>query len=300
MGILDEIPPAEPLASLLALQEVAPLHYRSVGKDRNFNGEVFGGQYLALAVKAAMLAAEGRAPHAIQGFFLRSASAARPVDFHVERTRDGRAFAHRRITATQEGREAFRAEVSLHDWEDGNPSHAARPPAVVPPEGRTSMQQFVRAHAGELAPASVRRALNRTTFDTCYEDPALTIMRSPDRPALDVWVWPKEPPPPGDAVAYYATLAYLSDACANFACRATYAENIYDGSHFSVSLNHAIWFHARPRPIGHVLFSMDSPFSGGGLGFNRGTIFGRDGDILASVVQEALIRYSRPMTESGS
>jgi acyl-CoA thioesterase-2 len=294
MSILAEIPPGPPLAELLALEQVAEGHYRSVGKDRNLNGEVFGGQYLALAVKAAMLSAGGRAPHAMHAFFLRGASADRPVDFHAEQTREGRAFAHRRITASQDAREVFRAEISLHDWEDGHPEHGAAPPRVVPPEGLQSAHQFIRDHLDELNPVGVRRALGRTSFDSAYQDPAYTFLKSPDRTGFDAWVWPKDPPEADDRVGYFATIAYLTDAFGNFACRASHAPNCYDGSTGSTSLNHAVWFHGRPRPLDYLLFSMDSPFSGGGLGLNRGTIFDRQGNILASMVQEALIRYPQP------
>ena len=289
----EDIPPGEKLAQLLKLSDVGNDVYRNVGKDRNANGEVFGGQYLALAVSAAMRSAGGRAPHALQGFFLRSADAELPVDYVVERTRDGRAFSHRRVTALQGGKEAFRAEVSLHDWEDGQPSHSASPPTVPPPEDLVRHHDFVRENAAVLDPVTVRRVLGRTSFENCFRRPGLTVVASNDEPALNVWVYPNDPPPSDDPVAFYATLAYLSDSCGNFSSRTIHAANLFDGSTMSATLNHSVWFHARPRPIGWILYVMDSPFAGGGLGYNRGTMYDREGNVLASVVQEALIRWGQ-------
>jgi len=109
-------------------------------------------------------------------------------------------------------------------------------------------------------------------------------------PAVAGWIRPNPPPPEDDPVAYYATLAYISDACANFASRVTHSTNLHDGSLSSVSLNHAIWFHALPGALERVLMVFESPFAGGGLGFNRGAVYAADGRILASIAQEALIR----------
>jgi len=278
------------LQSLLMLEEREAGLYRSVTPDTNFGGEVFGGQYLGLTVSAAMRSAPGRTPHALHGFFLRAASAADQVDYVVEPTRDGRAFAHRRVSAVQHGREAFRAEVSFHAWEEGQPTHAAVAPPVPVLEDLPSLREIVLAGAASLDPVTVRRVLNRRSFDAYFVKPAEGLGAKGAEPGIAGWIRPNPPPREDDSVAYYATLAYLSDACANFASRITHSTNLHDGSLTSVSLNHAIWFHALPCRIERVLMVFDSPFTGGGLGFNRGVIYAADGRVLASIVQEALVR----------
>jgi len=278
------------LGALLALEPAGEDVWRSVAPDTNFGGEVFGGQYLGLSVGAAMRSAPGRTPHAMSCFFLRAARAERPVDYRVERTRDGRAFVHRRVTAVQDGKEVFRAEVSFHEWEEGEPAHAAPAPMVPPVEHLRSLHQCVRARADTLDPVTTRRILGRDTIATHFTDPDEGLGKPGARPETVAWVRPNPPPVAGDATAYYATLAYLTDACANAASRTTHSGSLYDGELLSVSLNHAIWFHARPCPIESLLYVVESPFAGGGLGYNRGTMFDADGRILASVVQDALIR----------
>ena len=165
---------------------------------------------------------------------------------------------------------------------------------MPPPEELTRLHDFVAGHAASLDPVTVGRVMGRQTFENCYLLPGMTIVASADTPALTSWVRPNDPPDPADPVAFYATLAYLGDACGNFACRTPYAKNLFDGSMLSVTLNHSVWFHARPRPLDWVLYVTDSPFAGGGLGYNRGTMFDREGTLLASVAQEALIRYNPP------
>lgn len=278
------------VSAVLLLDQCDEDAWQSVNPDTNLGGEAFGGQYLGLAVKSAMLSAPGRIPHVLTSFFLRSAAAARPLVFQVERTRDGRAFAHRRVTALQDGKEVFRAEVSFHASEDNEPAHQTTAPAALPAESLPPLHQSVRELAHELSPVAVNRVLNRRTFDTHFIDPLQGLVAAGTEPEIAAWVRPNPPPPAGDAVAYYATLAYLTDACANFAARTMHSPNLHDGQMMSASLNHAIWFHAPAGPLERFLYVMDSPFAGGGLGLSRGTLFDVDGRLIASMVQEALIR----------
>ena len=275
---------------VLALEQVGETVWRSVKPDRNLGGEVFGGQYLALSIAAAIRSAPGRLPHAMTSYFLAGAKAEQPVDYVVETTRDGRSFAHRRVTAMQNGIEAFRAEVSFHEQEDGQPSHSITPPPMPPIEELLSLAQSVRAKAAQLDPVTVRRILNREHFSMHLRDPEEGLGKRGERPDVAAWVRPNPPQTPGDAEGYYATIAYISDSCSNFASRIMHSENLFDGSMLSVSLNHGIWFHAPPVPLDQVLYTMESPYAGGGLGFNRGMMFDLEGRVLASVVQDALIR----------
>ncbi len=282
------------LRSLLDLEAIGDDAWRSVNGDMNAGGEVFGGQYLGLSVHAAMLSAPGRYPHAMSGFFLRGARAYDPVEYYVERTREGRAFAHRRVTAMQDGKEMFRAEVSFHEPESGQPAHEASAPEAPDITTLRSHHQCVLDRAEELDPLVVRRVINRAAFQTYFTDPLEGLGKPATRPYTLAWLRPTPPPNDGDAIGYYATLAYLTDACANFAGRIMHAPQLHDGELSSSSLNHAIWFHTTPRPVEKVLYEVDSPYAGGGLGFNRGTMFDAEGRVLASITQEALIRRRRP------
>jgi len=282
------------LQLLLKLERIGNDVWRSVAGDMNAGGEVFGGQYLGLSVHAAMLSAPERFPHAVSGFFLRAARASDPVEYHVERTRDGRAFAHRRVTALQDGKEMFRTEISFHEPEEGQPAHEVAAPDAPDITKLRSHHQCVLDRADELDPLVVRRVINRDAIESYFPDPMEGLGKPGTKPYTLAWLRPSPPPRPDDVIGYYATLAYLTDACANFAGRIMHSPQLHDGELSSSSLNHAIWFHSTPRPIEQVLYEVDSPYAGGGLGFNRGLMFDTKGRVLASITQEALIRRRRP------
>jgi acyl-CoA thioesterase-2 len=278
------------LHEVLDLEPLGENRWRSVAGDMNAGGEVFGGQYLGLSVHAAMRSTPGRTPHALSAFFLRSARASEPVEYHVERTRDGRAFAHRRVSAWQEGKEVYRAEISFHEPEESQPAHAARPPAAPAMESLKSHHQCVLDRADELDALVVHRVINRATFQSYFPDPLEGLGKLATRPYTLAWVSPAPAPESGDTIGVYSTIAYLTDACANFAGRIMHAPQLHDGELASSSLNHAIWFHALPQSMDKVLYEVESPYAGGGLAYNRGTMFDAQGAVIASITQEALIR----------
>ena len=277
------------IGAVLLLESAGIDIWRSVTADANFGGEVFGGQYLGLSIAAAMRSAPGRTPHAMTGFFLNSARADKPVEYHVERTRDGRSFAHRRVTAMQDGKEMFRAEVSFHEWEEDQVAHARGAPDFPDKANLSSLHQRVREHADNLGSGVTGRILNREHFSMHFHPDEDGLLKRGTRPEMTAWISPN-PPPPFEPEAYYPTLAYMSDSLANLASRTMHSDSLYAGQIASSSLNHGMWFHSLPSPFESVLYVMESPFAGGGLGYNRGAMFDEQGRILASVTQEALIR----------
>ena len=64
-----------------------------------------------------------------------------------------------------------------------------------------------------------------------------------------------------------------------------------DGGLQVASLDHALWFHHPSDLADWHLYVQDSPSASGGRGFNRGSVFSRDGRLVASAAQEALIRF---------
>jgi acyl-CoA thioesterase II len=60
------------------------------------------------------------------------------------------------------------------------------------------------------------------------------------------------------------------------------------------SLDHAMWFHRPFRADDWLLYSQDTPTAIGGRGLTRGLVFTRSGSLVASVVQEGVIRVARP------
>ena len=69
-----------------------------------------------------------------------------------------------------------------------------------------------------------------------------------------------------------------------------------------VSLDHSIYFHEprRVRADEWMLSEMQSPWSGDGRGFVVQKIFGRDGTLLASCMQEGVVRLDSKGREKGA
>ena len=58
------------------------------------------------------------------------------------------------------------------------------------------------------------------------------------------------------------------------------------------SIDHAMWFHRPARVDEWLLYATDSPSASGARGLARGSVFSRDGRLVASTSQEGLLRVS--------
>ncbi len=85
-------------------------------------------------------------------------------------------------------------------------------------------------------------------------------------------------------------LAYASDMTLLDSTLIAHGRTVFDPEIQAASLDHALWFHRPFRADEWLLYAQDSPSTGGARGFARGSIFTRDGRLVASVAQEGLIR----------
>ncbi|MNN77045.1 Acyl-CoA thioesterase 2 [compost metagenome] len=88
-------------------------------------------------------------------------------------------------------------------------------------------------------------------------------------------------------------LAYASDFDFITTSMMPHGVSVRQGTMQVASIDHSIWFHGDLRADEWLLYAMDSPWSGNGRGFVRGSIFNRDGRLVASTSQEGLIRYRK-------
>ena len=110
----------------LALERLEENLFRGAVSDTHLK-RVYGGKVLGEATKAAQSTVDGRDVHSIHCYFLREADSKNPVIYEVERSRDGRAFAARRVTAIQYGRPIFTLEASFQVREQGIEYQAPAP-----------------------------------------------------------------------------------------------------------------------------------------------------------------------------
>jgi acyl-CoA thioesterase-2 len=98
---------------------------------------------------------------------------------------------------------------------------------------------------------------------------------------------------PDDPALHQCVLAYASDMTLLDTSLIPHGRNLFDRGLMLASLDHALWFHRPFRADQWLLYAQDSPSMSGALGLNRGTIFTRDGKLVATVAQEGMVRIRR-------
>jgi acyl-CoA thioesterase II len=240
----------------------------------------FGGQVAGQAMMAAVGTVDPAQPvHSLHGYFLRPGVPDRPTVFLVDRVRDGRSFATRRVSAVQNGETIFSMSASFHRGDDG-PEHQVSAPEVPRPE--------------ELAPGVPANGGPDTFF--AAEWPQWETAEVPAPPGEDVpgrarqllWVRYRHRLPDDPAV-HVGALTYLSD----MRLLGTGAL-LHPGERLQwASLDHALWFLRPFRADEWLLYDQSSPSAASGRTFNEGRITDVAGRLVATVVQEGLMRSER-------
>ncbi|SDH16138.1 acyl-CoA thioesterase [Klenkia brasiliensis] len=287
------------VADLLGVLDLAP-----AGEDRFCGGsaalalpQLFGGQLLAQAVVAAgRTVRPDRSTVSLHASFLRPGRSGVPLDLAVERVRDGRLLSTREVRIRQGGAEVCRV-VTTAAVDGEGPGHAPPLPDVRPAAELPDLAAASAPHGG-LGPVWAG-------FDAVE-------VRLPALPPGGV---PPEPPGPGvvgvgggtstawmraagplpdDPLLHRAVLAYLSDLLLISAAVQPHGyhlghERAFDEQWSAVSLDHAMWWHTRPRGDEWLLFELASPASVGGRALVTAQVWAQDGTPVAGVAQQALV-----------
>ncbi|GAA4776785.1 acyl-CoA thioesterase II [Stakelama sediminis] len=253
-------------------------------------GRVFGGQVVAQALQAAQRSTEdGKIAHSLHAYFMRPGDERYPVIYRVVRDFEGRSFATRRVIAMQRGQPILNMAASFQKPEDGF-SHQDTMPDVPPPESLKSMREL-RMLDPEAIPEKLRKALLRPRpIDLRPVNPQWPPQKQ--EPVQHFWL--RTVAPLSDEPALHrAVLAYASDMGLLGTSLLPHGLTWTTPGFQSASLDHALWLHEPFRADQWLLYSCNSPWTGHARGFNRGSIFTREGKLVASVAQEGLIRLRK-------
>ena len=256
----------------------------------NMNGKLFGGQFIANALSAAMLTAEHRVPSHFHGVFLRPGHAGMPLELRVERVHDGRQLSHRRVQMMQAGRQIFSAQAYLREpAADMTLLHQAAPSrAHAMPESLAEVQELAERFRDRLAPEILRRmVMKKAVLVKPVDQQAALLLRSPE-PRLAIWLKATQAVST-TPLMQYAALAFFSDFWLCWPCRSAHVDGLINPDNRMSSLDHSMWFHAEPRLDDWLLYEVDSPISGSSFGLGRGAMYTRSGQLLASCMQQALL-----------
>jgi acyl-CoA thioesterase II len=240
---------------------------------------------------AAQTVDPGRSIHSLHGYFLLAGDPSVPIVYDVERIREGSSFTTRRVKAIQHGRAIFSMSASFQKPE-ASFEHQSAMPDVPPPEALADPKELIGQMIDRL-PESMRSYFERELpIDMRVTDVTRYLSREKKEPAQNIWIRANGPLP-DDPVLHQAVLAYASDFTLLDTALIAHGKLLFDADVQLASLDHALWYHRPFRADDWMLYVQDSPSASGARGFCRGTIYARDGGLIASVAQEGLMRKRR-------
>ena len=275
------------LLQVLRLERLELDLFRGESRDPGHR-RVFGGQVLGQALAAAYATVEGRVVHSLHAYFLRAGDPDHPVVYEVDRSRDGASFTSRRVVAIQHGEQIFHMSASFQVGEEGVDRQGEMPEVPAPedlPDMSVAVEEMKRKAPDRPRPfiATDRPFEFRPAY---LPDPTAEV---PREPSMRIWFRALDRLPDDD-ILHRCLLAYASDyyllGTAVMDARLTVGRRNLQ----MASIDHAMWFHRPVRVDEWLLYVLDSPTSSGSRGFARGSIFSRDGVLVASTAQEGLVR----------
>lgn len=248
---------------------------------------VYGGQVLAQCVGAAIQTVDpDRVLHSQHAYFLRQGDTNKPIEFEVERARDGFSFSSRRVVALQDGKPILTSTLSFQGASSGDDYQPER--ADVPAPETLKSERQLHEEAGKPEEAFLVTA--GTDLDVRMVNPIDWENLTPREPVLHAWM--KTTRPLGDNLGeHQAILAYMSDTLLIDVCLIAHGR-AFDGKDFQVaSLDHALWYHEEFRADEWLLHTVEAERIGGGRGLARGSFYTAEGRLIATAIQQGVMRF---------
>ncbi|MFT5084337.1 MAG: acyl-CoA thioesterase-2 [Lentisphaeria bacterium] len=245
---------------------------------------LFGGQVLGQSLMAAYKTLDKVLPHSLHAYFLRTGSDESPIIFDVENVRDGGSFVSRRSVARQFGRPIFNMSCSFHIQENGYQHQESFPSGVPSTEELLKNRRKPKwarddiSHTGSIPP-----------FQILPVDGSI-LSKQVSEPWSCMWIKATETLPK-DPIYHYCSLAMASDIGLLATALLPHEATVFDKNIVAGSVDHAMWFHSSDFKADEwLLYKTVSPWAGGARGFSNGSIYTREGQLIASTAQEGLIR----------
>ena len=290
----SDAPAADGLMSILDVIALGDDKFQGVSPANGWK-RVFGGQVVGQALAAAVRTVDGRDPHSLHAYFILGGDPSVPIDYDVDRIRDGGSFTTRRVQARQHGSVIFSMIASFHKHESGF-EHSLTMPKVTPPE-QLPDEATLRAKL----PIALRGYVD-ATWPVEMRVVDLDRYLNPSAPKAEhrIWMRARTPMAAGLPLAMHqCALAFASDYSLLETGLIGHGLLLGDPRIQGASLDHAVWFHRPFRADEWLLYVQDSPSAQDARALCRGSVFTREGVLVASVAQEGLLRL-RTKPPSGS
>lgn len=282
-------------AGVLPLSPTGEDEFRA-GPRRQAPERSFGGAVVAQSLLAAgATVAPDRAAHSLHAYFLRTGEASSPIDFRVQRVRDGRSYSTRRVTAEQSGRAILELTASFQVAEPGF-THQVPQLDAPAPESLPTAQEAAADVQGPLLRAWYEGLTRRHPFDIRFDGelPRVAASRGETAPPNQRFWMRSLEPLPDEPLAHAAVLAYASDMLMLSTSLAPHARAVGAADVAAASLDHAVWLHHPVRADEWLCFEQESTWAAGGRCHCSGRLFDRTGRLVMTVAQEGMVRPLGP------
>ncbi|MFT5711864.1 MAG: acyl-CoA thioesterase-2 [Glaciecola sp.] len=277
------------LESLFEMEKIEQGLYRGQSWDLGFRA-LFGGQVLGQSIAAAYKTVEdGRIIHSLHSYFLLPGDAQKPVIYDIENVRDGRSFSSRRVKAIQSGRTIFIMTASFQIPEPGLSHQFAEMPKVPSPDDVAQDIRFYEEKYEQLSERMKESLSYHRPVDIRTVDSANSYTAEKREPKRAIWLKGRDKLD-SPLQVHQASLAYASDYHFLSTSLQPHGLAVHDKSLRLATIDHAIWFHKPFKFDDWLLYEMESPFSGTGRGLVQGKVFDKHGTLVATTVQEGLMR----------
>ena len=258
-------------------------------EDIGFN-RVFGGQVIAQALLSAQKTITLRHLHSLKCYFVRQGQVELPISYHVENIRDGNSFSIRQIHAKQNEQTILTMTCSFQLTQSGL-QHQLQRPQLIDRSQLVSLRSCYK---------NIKQPLPKVLTQFIQQDNPIEFYVAADYHPLQLkvsqksrQVWFKASNSiEADLSVHQALLAYTSDYGLLETALMPHGVSIFSRKINMASLDHSIHFH-RPFHFDQwLIFICQSPSAQQGRAFVRGDIYNQQGDLIASVAQEGMIRYN--------
>ena len=280
----------EGLISVLNLEQKTENEFIGISKTIG-SPNVFGGQVLAQALSAADKSiTNNRVLHSLHAYFLEAGNLELPIKYLVTIMRDGGSFSTRRVTAVQGEKTIFILAASFHKKEKGHEHQVQFKSLIKQPEELMSWDDML-VQFGDFLPKKMKHFLE---IERPIEFKPTFIVNPLDQknlePYSDVWFKIKGNVTGLSLALKQQILTYISDYNILNSTLYPNASIANFGNTQMASLDHSMWFFREFDLDDWMLYKTESPNAFGSRGFARGNIYTRNGDLIASVAQEGLMR----------
>ena len=233
--------------------------------------------------------ADDRAAHSLHAYFLIGGDPGQPIIYEVERIRDGGSFTTRRVKAIQHGRPIFAMSVSFQRLEESY-EHHAKMPDVPAPEDLPSEQELRDADYCQSLPENMRSYWqHERPIEMRPTDISRYLDRRKREPAQSIWLRANGTLP-DDPKLHQCVMAYASDFTLLDTALIAHGKLLFDTDIQLASLDHAMWLHRPAAWMNGCCTCRTARQPAAARGFCRGSLYSRDGALLASTTQEGLMR----------